>query len=301
MRSLFFLTFVAESYSLCGKGPVDLGGMEPFQVSVNCPGNKDKDFIEMGCVNVRTPGQNAKLQSQKSNTFYINPCGEYKTTIEECKGKPGAGLEVTVDIKENNKDTDTNCYSLGGIPNAKFDLIDEDNPDEGIKATYVGGSNNNCPTAGYKNGATVYKSRTFLVHYHCSLQNNDMYNNVDEPGGDAACSYTLHRNTIHACPKYCVTGNNICNGNGICGHSDQPCLCYEGYIGKHCETPGYAPSTSPEGFTIAAGLLTAGLFLLAGLLAFLLYMWVKLRRLAPVDTEAYSTLTSKFNELGQIT
>ena len=125
MRSLFFLTFVAESYSLCGKGPVDLGGMEPFQVSVNCPGNKDKDFIEMGCVNVRTPGQNAKLQSQKSNTFYINPCGEYKTTIEECKGKPGAGLEVTVDIKENNKDTDTNCYSLGGIPNAKFDLIGE--------------------------------------------------------------------------------------------------------------------------------------------------------------------------------
>ena len=32
-----------------------------------------------------------------------------------------------------------------------------------------------------------------------------------------------------------------------------------------------------------------------------LYMWIKLRRLAPVDTEAYSTLTSKFNELGQIT
>merc|ERR1711934_971093 len=64
---------------------------------------------------------------------------------------------------------------------------------------------------------------------------------------------TLHRNTIHACPKYCVTGNNICNGNGICGHSDQPCLCYEGYIGKHCETPGYAPSTSPEGFTSPQG------------------------------------------------
>ena len=45
------------------------------------------------------------------------------------------------------------------------------------------------------------KKRTFQVQYHCSLQNNDMYNDVDEPNGDARCSYTLHRNTIYACPK----------------------------------------------------------------------------------------------------
>jgi len=266
--------------------------MQPFKVSVECPVNKDKGGIEMGCVNARTNGQFGQPQSQKSNTFYINPCGEYKTSIAECE-QPGAGLEVTVDIGADNKE-DTNCYSLGGISNAKldakFELIDEDNPDEGIKATYVDGSSNNCGSG---------KKRSFVVHYHCSLDNNDMYDTVDEPNND--CFYTLHRNTIHACPNYCVTGNNICNGNGICGHSDQPCLCYEGYIGKHCETPGYAPSTAPQGFTIAAGLLTVGLFLLAGLLAFLLYMWIKLRRLAPVDTEAYSTLTSKFNELGQIT
>merc|ERR1719183_3267578 len=132
MRSLFFLTFVVESYSLCGKGSVDLSGMAPFEVNVDCPGNRDKAGIEMGCVDVRTEGFNGDAQIQKSNIFYINPCGE--TTRDECKNKNipagAAGLEVTRDINIKNE-IDTNCYSLGGKANPKFELIDEDNEDEG--------------------------------------------------------------------------------------------------------------------------------------------------------------------------
>lgn len=292
---MHFLALVvpASAAGTCGVGPVDLSGVEAISVAINCPSNKNDEGIELGCLEKLQMTGKGKEMKQKSNTFFVKPCGTYKSSEPKCqelKFDNAAGYQVTEDVEKDGTITKT-CFSIGSSKEPKFSLLDNENPDEGVKVIYEGGTPDFCKPE---------KPRSLEVNFHCSTQSNEMYNDVDEPD-EGKCSYVMHYNTVHACPKYCVTGNTICNGNGVCGHHEEPCLCSEGFTGMHCETPGYPASNPPQGFTIAVALLTVFLFLLAGLLGFLVYMWIKLRRLAPVDTEAYSTLTSKFNELGQIT
>ena len=52
------------------------------------------------------------------------------------------------------------------------------------------------------------KSRSLEVNFHCSTQSNEMYNDVDEPD-EGKCSYVMHYNTVHACPK-CASATPIC-------------------------------------------------------------------------------------------
>merc|ERR1719174_2561170 len=97
----------------------------------------------MGCVTARTKGQGGADQTQKSNTFYVNPCQSY-TPIPDatCAGidENGAAYEVTEDIGKDGK-TSAVCYSLGTkATKATFEFYDKDNPDEGLRATYTGGS-----------------------------------------------------------------------------------------------------------------------------------------------------------------
>ena len=52
--------------------------------------------------------------------------------------------------------------------------------------------------------ANKEKPRSLEVNFHCSTQSNEMYNDVDEPD-EGKCSYVMHYNTVHACPKCAST------------------------------------------------------------------------------------------------
>lgn len=300
MRSFVPLFLVVGTCSAaCGIDAVDLTGIT-FEAPINCPGNKDVSEDAMGCVSApvqeSVKGLGGAFQTQISNVFHVDVCGvqaipDYCGSDKIKKESGFSGIQVTKDYDPNDpnspKKTFYNCYGIGTSESKQFAYLDDDNPDEGVKVTYKDGTK--CGN----------KPRTFEVNFHCSDQSNDANDNVIEPGEDT-CHYIIDYNTVKACPSYCVTGSNLCHNHGICGNEDEPCLCYKGFTGKYCATEGTATDGS-GGWTAAAVCLTIAILLLAALLAFIIYMWFKLRRLEPVDTEAYSNLSNKFNELGQIT
>lgn len=175
---------------------------------------------------------------------------------------------------------------------AKPEMIDVNDKQNGIRLKYSAQT--------YDENGKILDLRSTEIGFECiettGTDNIEITSNTVD-------KFTINFPTIYACPKSCITGNNLCNGHGICGvSSDQgsTCLCDEGYIGDMCESEGQADS-GEGGFTAIMVSLIITMLLLAGLLALLIYMFFKLQRLAPIDNEAYSSLSNKFNELGQIT
>ena len=133
MRFLHFLALVVQTSAagICGIGPVDLSGVKPFDISIGCPANKNAANIEIGCV-TKAKKDGTKSATQKSNTFYVNPCGKYKTQVKECQDTlesfpESAGYQVTEDFDENGGPLITTCYSIGSsaAPAPVFSLLGE--------------------------------------------------------------------------------------------------------------------------------------------------------------------------------
>lgn len=158
-----------------------------------------------------------------------------------------------------------------------------------------------------QNGITLkYKSTTPVgppaleINFQCIETTNTDNIEITSTSED---KIVLAFPTVYACPKSCVTGKSVCNGHGICGigpDGKSTCLCDEGYVGDNCNSEGQADN-GEGGFTAIMVSLIITMILLAALLALVIYMFFKLHRLAPIDNEAYSSLSNKFNELGQIT
>lgn len=106
------------------------------------------------------------------------------------------------------------------------------------------------------------------------------------------CNYKLTLKSIAGCPTSCVTGTNVCSGNGICGFDTDSqssrCFCYTGYQGGTCG----------EGAAASGGMSAEGIILivvcivLAGVLGVVAFMMLKLRKLQ-VDPAAYGELQGR--------
>jgi hypothetical protein len=115
-----------------------------------------------------------------------------------------------------------------------------------------------------------------------------------------SCNYRIQLRSVAGCPAVCQTGRSVCNGNGICGYDTDnkvsTCFCNAGFSGAQCAAAG-APAA--KGLTSEAVILIVVCVMLAGVLAGVAFMFVKLRKLQ-VDPSAYGQLEGKFNELGML-
>ena len=131
MRFMHFLALVvpASAAGTCGVGPVDLSGVEAISVAINCPSNKSDEGIELGCVE---PGvetyrvtEKGRPVQQVSNTFFVQPCGTYKSSepiCQELRFDYAAGYQVTEDVQKDGTITKS-CFSIGSSKEPKFSLL----------------------------------------------------------------------------------------------------------------------------------------------------------------------------------
>ena len=107
----------------------------------------------------------------------------------------------------------------------------------------------------------------------------------------SACAYSLQLPSRAGCPLQCLTGKNLCSGHGVCGYNNDTqvsqCYCYNGWEGNACSVPISSGGMSTEGVLLIIVCLA-----LAGVLGFLAYMVLKLRRLN-VNPQAYGQLEGK--------
>ena len=127
MRFMHFLTLVVPTSAAgtCGVGSVDLSGVGAISVSINCPSNKNDEGIELGCVEKLRKTAKGKEVKQRSNTFFVQPCGAYKSSEQKCqelKFDSAAGYQVTEDNEPDGTITKT-CFSIGSSKEPKFSLL----------------------------------------------------------------------------------------------------------------------------------------------------------------------------------
>jgi hypothetical protein len=182
------------------------------------------------------------------------------------------------------------CHSLGSAlqpgPNPaaqQYLLLDVTNPSRGVGIKYTGGD----PCQGGKR-------RSLTVWLQC----DDDVNNKpdDEPvfeNMNDLCSYEVYVKTAYGCPIECggLTSNGkLCGGHGLCDFDTalrtSKCFCNDGFTGVDCTSPVAPPPTGLS--AVASGLIVVCVFLV-GTLAFLAFLWYRIRGLR-LDPAAYSSL-----------
>jgi hypothetical protein len=161
---------------------------------------------------------------------------------------------------------------------------------------YPGGDNDWCnvdangvpDTAGTRRG-----NRSFSIELLCAPTQGNMASfaaaSVVETN---TCDYRVQLKSLAGCPTACITGNTLCNGNGICGYNTDSqrnqCFCNAGANGAQC-----AAHAAPKAGMGAEGIiLIIVCLMLAGVLGLVGYMFVRLRKLQ-VDPSAYGELQGK--------
>jgi hypothetical protein len=190
----------------------------------------------------------------------------------------------------------SNCWRLNnGWENTEFSLADPEDPAAGVTLTYKGG--NAC-------GAPSFNDRTLKLTLLCR---DDEARNAHVPTQervrepyDSPCTYEFFIKTGYGCPTECpVRNDRVCGGDGVCAYDTvaktSKCFCNEGRDGADCSKESAGPGISAD----AAALVLVCVLLLA-VLGLLGFMYNKLRRVQ-LDPDAYSQLSHRFNELGQIT
>lgn len=293
MRAVLFPLLAGSAAATCGfnyeKINYDLNSLKSLSnINLKSYGSVGQDF---------TDGQQ---EPPASFAEYILQFCEPATVPDlSCKKRgTSSAFQVLYEPNEAGEPEAFDCYSLGSYNETQspIELLEPGNPVGGLRMRYNGGTD--CGDRG---------GRKIIIDVACS---NEDTISPHENGASMQtvfmkefeiCEYTVEFKSPFACPSACVTGNEICFGNGICGAHDgtAECLCHTGYTGEFCEGLGSA-AAGTTGWMAAIISLSILMILLGLLLAFMVYMWIKLRRL-DVDPESYEKLSSKFNELGQIT
>jgi hypothetical protein len=156
-------------------------------------------------------------------------------------------------------------------------------PARGIMMQYIGGTNKWCPSG-------VSRSLTLEITCAPSVPAGSSYENASVYETNS-CNYHVELPSVAGCPTQCLTGSSICNNNGVCGYNADntaaACFCYTGYGGGGC-----ADRVSTGGMSAEGIILIIVCIALAGVIALVVFMFLKLRRLQ-VDPAAYGELEGK--------
>jgi hypothetical protein len=166
-------------------------------------------------------------------------------------------------------------------------LYDTTNPAKGVFLQYLGGDV--CPGTG--------KARTLRIWLLCYNDANNIPDQEIILESDS-CYYEIFVNSAYGCPAECPTvkdpstGNAfLCANHGVCDFDaaiNKPrCFCNEGFTGDDCTVS----TTLPGGFSMVTGVLLFVSLLLVATLAFLGFLWFKIKGLR-LDPTAYSALRS---------
>lgn len=233
--------------------------------------------------------------------YFFNVCGDVQppsvTPANACMTNRRTGNNASAaawQVENFGNTRPDDCYRLGG-PAASgwnFSVYDTAYPARGVVLTYAGGDGLWCPYG---------TQRSFILQVTCALipPGPGSYSQGVSVQEVNNCAYQVTLPSIAGCPTQCLTGSNLCSGNGVCGYNTDAgksqCYCYNGFEGPQCgsATPK-PPAVSTEGV-----LLIIVCIALAGVILLTAYMVIRLRRLT-VSADAYGELQGKFNELGQM-
>mmetsp|Transcript_25982 Transcript_25982/g.72932 ORF Transcript_25982/g.72932 Transcript_25982/m.72932 type:complete len:294 (-) Transcript_25982:155-1036(-) len=231
----------------------------------------------------------------RNYTYAFNVCDNLGSTPRSpntpessCeKDLPSPALQLC-----NNCD---DCQRLGadnaGGKNQSFGLFDPKDPSRGVTLTYGFGDDAGC-------GGDYRKLKLAFICADDTANSFDVEEFVEET---AVCQYEIFLQSAYGCPKECpIVNGHICNNHGVCGYNQDrnaaQCFCNQGWKGADCTAQG---SADGGGITGTGVVLIIVCILLAGVIAAVVFMFLKLRRLK-VDPNSFSELKGLYNELGQI-
>ncbi len=200
------------------------------------------------------------------------------------------------------------CHRLGstiqpgGYANVNYKLIDTSNPSRGVGIQYTGGDQ--CGP-----DAPTTPRRSLTIWLQCDEDASGTISSQEvvleqappagSPAGTASCQYEIFLKTAYGCPFECPVGpdpntgaNKLCSNHGFCDFDTsaaQPkCFCNDGWTGVDCATRS---AVAPSGLSATGGVLITVCLFLVGTLAFLGFLWYRIRSLR-LDPAAYSALRS---------
>mmetsp|Transcript_3858 Transcript_3858/g.9536 ORF Transcript_3858/g.9536 Transcript_3858/m.9536 type:complete len:266 (-) Transcript_3858:8-805(-) len=119
--------------------------------------------------------------------FYMNVCANTIKIPSTCKQQFGPTAQMSPGYQTLHRDGETACYYMGNVHTAKWGLLDENNPEDGIKLTYSAGTKCDAKTG-----------RSIEYHFICDPQIG-----VGQPVTVAGeCRFMVIWQTIYACPFY---------------------------------------------------------------------------------------------------
>lgn len=218
--------------------------------------------------------------------YVFNICEDLATLPKpESKGIgcSGAGAAYQL-INDTTADTDKNCHLLGTAGSATWQLLDETDATTGVNLTYTDGED--CIHGGKR-------SISFL--FQCGVEQTVIpLTKVEEY---EHCDYTITFNSIHACPRDCVSGDNkMCGNHGVCAldhhNQDTHCFCNSGHKGDQCTSKKSSGSSATASGVMAA----ISIVLLILLLGVGGYLYYTIRELKTEGSE-YGGLEDMVNDV----
>lgn len=196
---------------------------------------------------------------------------------------------------------DSTCTRLGldyaKDENSKMGLYDVTDPAMGVVIKYQNGDF--CCPYGSSCSDGEYRQKSLSITLRCADGVVRLPETTSVGTTNNGCDYMVFFRTVHACPTECPrVNNNICGSHGVCGFDEEQnvarCYCGSRYSGANCETFHYKSLLSVNTLIIVLTVVITIVVIWT-----ILYVWNKLRKLN-VNPDAFDSLESKFNELGQM-
>lgn len=181
--------------------------------------------------------------------------------------------------------------------NSQMGLYDVTDPAMGVVIQYKNGDF--CCPYGSSCSDGEYRQKTISISLRCADGVSRIPSLTSVGTTNNGCDSMVFFRTIHACPTECPrVNNNVCGGHGVCGFDEEQmvarCYCGSNYSGTNCETFHYKSLLNVNTLIIVLTVLVTIIVIWT-----ILYVWNKLRKIS-VNPDAFDSLESKFNELGQM-
>lgn len=215
---------------------------------------------------------------EKNYTYVFDVCADVEGSNypQICKDQGKTGPALQFDPSGQNPE----CYTLGRT--GALELINENDPTQGVQLTYTGGDQ--CQHQG-----SPYRQVTLV--FGCA---DNAYPVPTVANEVAHCMYTVAMPSIYGCPLECpVAGDErkLCAGHGICGYdrsnSKAKCFCDTGFGGADCNTAVDESTSGGNGAII--GLLVTVL-LIALVLGVVLFFVIRMLRAYRQDAHNYMAM-----------
>ena len=245
-----------------------------------------------------------------NRTYVFNLCGNTVRTPRDATGGEGC---VSTDhirhedgtIEKTDKPAPAFVISTEGCFRVGFDATDIDNYSlapydstdltAGVTVTYKNGDyccvNGSC--------SRTAQSALELI-FICADDSYRMPTSAAFLANERTCVTSVVLESSYACPTECpVKGGHLCNNHGSCGYdySNKAAMCYcnDGWYGTDC---GMIIEVNFFDINVWAIIIT---FILAVIvIVTVICFYAKLRKIN-VNPDAFDSLDSKFNQLGQMT